>query len=264
MNCHEFEADLVDLARGADLAAPVGKRLHGHLETCAGCAAHFERERSLTTQLKVLASAAPQSPRAAAIEQQLLHVFAERHSGASRPLPASRSAFATPSARRWLAAAAALIIATTVWLGSGRWWPAGEFQPVSTRAEVPPSESVPVTARATEGVETPTGVQAVVAGPQVDAPRAATWRSGSPRVERASNDDVLRFVMLPTAIGLPGLESGRIVRVEVPTAMLPAYGLDVAPGPADGVVEADVLVGQDGQARGIRFASLDSTPRRKQ
>jgi hypothetical protein len=70
--------------------------------------------------------------------------------------------------------------------------------------------------------------------------------------------------MLPTAIGLPGLESGRIVRVEVPTAMLPAYGLDVMPGPADGLVEADVLVGQDGQARAIRFVTLDSNPRRRQ
>jgi len=36
------------------------------------------------------------------------------------------------------------------------------------------------------------------------------------------------------------------------------------PGPADGVVEADVLVGQDGQARAIRFVNLDSTQRRRQ
>ena len=80
----------------------------------------------------------------------------------------------------------------------------------------------------------------------------------------AKDEDVLRFVTLPTAIGLPAFESGRIVRVEVPTAMLPAYGLEVAPDSAAGMVEADVLVGQDGQPRAIRFVTLDSEPRRRQ
>ena len=55
---------------------------------------------------------------------------------------------------------------------------------------------------------------------------------------------------LPTAIGLPELESGRIVRVELATAMLPAFGFDVVPESESGVVEADVLVGQDDQPRG--------------
>jgi hypothetical protein len=75
---------------------------------------------------------------------------------------------------------------------------------------------------------------------------------------------VLQFVALPTAIGLPALESGRIVRVELQTAMLPAYGLDVMPDQPGSIVEADVLVGQDGQPRAIRFVSLDSVSRRRQ
>jgi hypothetical protein len=74
--------------------------------------------------------------------------------------------------------------------------------------------------------------------------------------------DVLRFVTLPTAVGLPGLESGRIVRVKLSTAMLPAYGFDVNPETPATVVEADVLVGQDGQPRAIRFVSPNSIPRR--
>jgi hypothetical protein len=52
--------------------------------------------------------------------------------------------------------------------------------------------------------------------------------------------------------------------VELQTAMLPAYGLDVTPDSKAGVVEADVLIGQDGQARAIRFVTLDSAPRRRQ
>ena len=265
MNCHEFDADLVDLARGADLAAAVEERLRSHLEECAGCAAHFERQRSLTTQLKALASAAPPSPRALAIEQHLLHVFAERHAGASRPVPSSRSVFAAPAAWRWLAVAAALIIATTVWLGSGRWWPVREIQPDSTRAAMTPSGPDRTTGRATEGAITPAALaQAADTRPRMDAPQPRTSRNRDAGVGRSRDGDVLRFVMLPTAVGLPGLESGRIVRVELSTAMLPAYGFDVDPDAPSGVVEADVLVGQDGQPRAIRFVTLDSTSRRRQ
>ena len=93
--------------------------------------------------------------------------------------------------------------------------------------------------------------------------RASSRDSARPD-EPASDGDVMRFVQLPTAIGMPGLESGRIVRVELQTAMLPAYGLDVVPDLAGSTVEADVLVGQDGQPRAIRFVSLDSNPRRRQ
>jgi hypothetical protein len=82
--------------------------------------------------------------------------------------------------------------------------------------------------------------------------------------EPAGDDGVLRFVSLPTAIGLPELESGRIVRVELATAMLPAFGFDVVPESESGVVEADLLVGQDDQPRGIRFVNLKTDSRRRQ
>jgi len=52
--------------------------------------------------------------------------------------------------------------------------------------------------------------------------------------------------------------------VELSTAMLPAYGFDVNPDTPSGVVEADLLVGQDGQPRAIRFVSVDSASRRRQ
>jgi ferric-dicitrate binding protein FerR (iron transport regulator) len=55
MNCHEFEADVVDLARGAEMSATAAARLGAHLEHCAGCAARFADERRLTTALKAMA-----------------------------------------------------------------------------------------------------------------------------------------------------------------------------------------------------------------
>lgn len=61
------------------------------------------------------------------------------------------------------------------------------------------------------------------------------------------------FVTLPGAIGLPSFESGRIVRVDLPVSSLPAYGVELVPDAARNEVQADVLVGQDGQARAIRL-----------
>jgi len=52
--------------------------------------------------------------------------------------------------------------------------------------------------------------------------------------------------------------------VELPMSMLPAYGIDVGPDDAARVVDADVLVGQDGQPRGIRFVNTNPDSRRRQ
>jgi hypothetical protein len=57
------------------------------------------------------------------------------------------------------------------------------------------------------------------------------------------------------AAGLPQFESGVIVRVALPAAALPSYGIDISPASSDRPVEADVLVGQDGVARAIRLVN---------
>jgi anti-sigma factor RsiW len=61
------------------------------------------------------------------------------------------------------------------------------------------------------------------------------------------------FVPLPVAAGLPDFESGEIVRVEIPVASLPTYGIEIVPDARRAPVQADLLVGQDGQARAIRL-----------
>ncbi len=61
----------------------------------------------------------------------------------------------------------------------------------------------------------------------------------------------IEFTPLPGASGLPDLESGHIVHVEVPLAALPAYGLIVHDATGE-PIEADVLIGQDGLPRAVR------------
>ena len=63
------------------------------------------------------------------------------------------------------------------------------------------------------------------------------------------------FVTLPSAYGLPDMESASIIRIQVPLSALPAYGLQIAPDAAADSIEAELLVAQDGQPRAIRLVN---------
>jgi hypothetical protein len=67
------------------------------------------------------------------------------------------------------------------------------------------------------------------------------------------------FVALPGAAGLPDFESGEIVRMEIPVTSLPTYGIEILPDAQGSPVEADLLVGQDGQARAIRLVTRSAS-----
>jgi hypothetical protein len=62
------------------------------------------------------------------------------------------------------------------------------------------------------------------------------------------------FVPWPGARDLPPLESGELLRVDLPVSMLPALGM-VPPATRGTAVKADVIVGQDGLARAVRLVS---------
>jgi hypothetical protein len=66
------------------------------------------------------------------------------------------------------------------------------------------------------------------------------------------------FQWLPAAATMPSFESGTIVRVEIPAALLHVYGLEAMPEARP--VVADVLVGQDGWPRAIRLAGTGDRP----
>jgi len=61
------------------------------------------------------------------------------------------------------------------------------------------------------------------------------------------------FVLWPGAAELPTFESGHLMRMEVPVSALPSLGL-VPPATHAAVVQADVLVGQDGLPRAVRLS----------
>lgn len=79
-------------------------------------------------------------------------------------------------------------------------------------------------------------------------------RSINPSVLPSHPVAVGEFVPWPGARDLPPLESGELVRVDLPVSMLPALGM-LPPATRQTVVKADVIVGQDGLARAVRLVS---------
>jgi hypothetical protein len=83
---------------------------------------------------------------------------------------------------------------------------------------------------------------------------AIVGRSGRPPVPPAVAPlTTTEFVLWPGAAELPTFESGHLMRMEVPVSALSSLGL-VPPATHAAVVQADVLVGQDGLPRAVRLS----------
>lgn len=78
----------------------------------------------------------------------------------------------------------------------------------------------------------------------------------SEQAERRSAGSIVPagFVSLPGAASLPPFESGAIVRIALPVAALPSYGIQIGPDFESERIDVDLLVAQDGIPRAIRFA----------
>jgi len=90
-------------------------------------------------------------------------------------------------------------------------------------------------------------------------PQPLRARPGTPSIEQAvfdpsaSSDNDDGFIPLPNAETLDPDEDVNVVRMEVPRSTMMAVGLPVSTDRLSELVEADVVLGQDGMARAIRF-----------
>jgi hypothetical protein len=262
MNCEALVEIILDMARGAALPEAARLSVRRHMETCPSCAAEYARQRDLTTALQALAAEAQEWKAPAAMEQRLLAAFAARQES-DAPVGAR------VATRRWryaLATAALLILAV--------WGIREAGQPGNRRTdEVPAKASAPAATEGSAAAAQPRTPPVVSQGtdrasrtpPAVSerishASRTATSSRTSPRTAsprtRGAEATPVEFMRIPSAIGLPELESGTVLRMELPLAALPEYGLDIAPDAMRTSVEADVLVGQDGQPRAIRLVGV--------
>ena len=245
MSCHTLGDAVTDVARGRDVGPGTVAAVEAHIEHCESCRLRFTRERRLSEGLRALAESARDLPAPAALESRLLEAFAAQQSSQRR----------VADTRQWMRAAAAVLL--TAGLG-GVWWAS-----TRSRGETPTAAATsPAIPRDQPRAEPPPASSSATAAP-TQSPAAAAPSRMAARPPRPKPSRIVRpegFVALPSAAGLPDFESGEIVRVELPLASLPLYGIDIVPDAKAAPVEADFLVGQDGRARAIRLVRTTSSP----
>ena len=190
-----------------------------------------EAERELLAGLRRLADDTVVPPIDPAQEQRLLAAF-----DAHRTSQIAHSS----ARRRWTLAAAGLLAAaaTLVWIVNARPTPAAPPTAVSiAKSESPAAAGTPVTVP-----------------PAVSTAAAPKPRLHRPQPRPLPRDPQASFVMWPGADDLPRFESGQLMRVELPASVVVSLGLRPSKQLRDdGVVQTDVLVGQDGYARAVRL-----------
>jgi len=220
--CSEYRPRLIELARG--MASPGESRIvMAHVESCADCARVLDEQSALTAALGGMAAEA--IPEMAEIETRVLAEFDRARWSRRFRLPV-----VAPLA---MALAAAGLIALVA-------------------VNRPPAVERP-TARVT--VPTPPTISLPVAVP---APQPAVTRVSRVRQPIARRPPVVEsqpFVPIPYTVPLAPEERATVVHMVVPVAALIAAGFNVSTSDPGGVVDADVLVSQDGRARAIRFNS---------
>jgi hypothetical protein len=254
MSCQTLHDALIDLARGLPAGTGTRAAIQSHIDHCPACAALFFSELELTGDLRGLASACAVGP-SPATGQRIMQAF---DAMTARHAPLS---IAGGDPRRVLAAAMVIVGAGAAWIA----WSVGSapVKPPEVRRGGPagPGRGVDVHLARTAAPPEAPSVPAVAPAGRGRRPRAATSR---PKAESAGDAVMSGFQPVPGAIGLPDLESGSIVRVELPMTALAAYGVDIVPDPARAEVQADLLVGQDGHARAIRVVVSESESRSRQ
>jgi hypothetical protein len=298
MNCKEFEEMVNDLACEHLMLASKRVQALTHKEVCTRCAARLAEERLLTERLRLLADAeVVETP--ARVKASLMAAFAEHNGISTAPAAAepvklepvhlrqfnSTQAAATNRWWRWqIAAAAAILIllsGVTIALLNGR-SPINSAPHTPSSAEhrqtpapkiAPPDAPKAATNQALptpsviaekDGLKESTGKSQ--GGVQLAEPRttrkAVANRSVSAQAvsQLAQNEVVTDYIPLTYLDDSTAFDSGLVVRVQVPRTTLISMGLPMNVENSSELVKADVVVGDDGVARAIRFVH-DSSAR---
>jgi hypothetical protein len=236
--CEEVREILVAVARGEVVSAPGQRFLREHVEACAQCRGRLANERTLSAGLSAMAAAQADTP-SGAVRTALLAEFRRQHVVVPIRPPVWKLL-------RWIpvaAVAAALLLA--VFMAKER-RQGKVVAPVQVQVKTePPPAFAPVVAAATGPAKAhparPHVRRRVVAAPvparQVEEP-----------AEVATD-----FFEIPYAEPLRPEERADVFRIQMPRAGMAAFGLPVSGGRLDVRITADVLMGEDGVARAIRF-----------
>lgn len=277
MNCADFERMINDLARDQIMEASAHTSGLAHAEACARCSARLADERALTQGLHRLAATAQNLEAPAHIEAALVAAFRERDKVALPLKPAERSParFVARPRWRWAIGIAAAVALAFVAFAAIRLQPSQREQ---QRQLVNARDSQPLKIN-TEIAEPDQPSSGLVSGRLIGEPQTqfASVRTSSRRrsslenINAAGNsiknpqpvnatlsnsttaDIATDFIPLTYGESQSAMDGGHVVRVELPRTALAQFGLPVNAESSAKPVTADVLLGDDGLARAIRF-----------
>ena len=230
MNCTQFEDVVIEMARGASPDAVVSRGAREHAETCPRCARRLANERRLSEAVAACNAHDERRAAPAAVEQVLLTVLRERRQGLRR----RRSTWIASAG----AVAAVLFIAAVVALRRPE-----SPRPVAVEPP-PPAPKTQVTAP----------VYRELKKPRPHALRAANREPEQLRkAEAAFGNREIMTDFMPVVYDPEPVERGSVVRVRLPRAALLTFGFPVNELRAEEPINADVLLGEDGLARAVRF-----------
>jgi hypothetical protein len=283
MNCKEFEDLINDLACEHLMLATKRVQALAHKETCVRCAARLAEERLLTERLRMVADAeVVETP--ARVKASLMAAFAERNGISTTPVaavpvrtePANLSKPATTGHwSRWAMVAAAAILvllaAVTIRLLNAK-SPVDAVPDVPTMADgskepapqvrtpqAPENQKSSIAAdkqhRGTSNTGKSQGVRQVAKNDRSRKVQATTIAAN----QLAQNEVVTDYIPLTYMNNSTAFDSGLVVRVQVPRSTLISMGLPMNIESSSALVKADVVVGDDGVARAIRFVHDLST-----
>jgi hypothetical protein len=271
MNCREFETTVNDLAREQMLEATQRANGLAHAEACDRCAARLADERALTLGLRSVASSVEQAKAPERVETALLAAFRERDKVIQLKPSAQPVNLTGRQYWRWAGGIAAGLALLFVALAASRLQqqPAPQQslatardsrtpQPASWPSLEDESANEPAVLRSGRGTQPPfQRVSSRTRNSMKAVNRGGDPIESMPKVNTAQNsmaeDIATDFIPLTYGADLSAVDSGRVVRVELPRTAMARFGLPVNAERAAEPVKADVLLGDDGLARAIRF-----------
>jgi len=267
MNCKDFEKIVIEHVRGPMIDAVIREQCKAHVEVCTVCAARLANERELEAGLKALAASDEDKIAPARLENILLADFRSRPS-------ISHNLTVTSKWSRLAYAAAALLILTLGLIVYGAFRNQSTNRPfviTTPPAILPPTPLQPqkndkegssvsdkvvvkeALSQSRERRSSDRQLQKVAIHRNRDTQRQRVLIRDGMTLYASDSEITTDFLLLNSSGNLTPMERGQLIRVQMPRTTLVSFGLPMNAERSNIPVKADLLIGEDGLARAIRF-----------
>jgi hypothetical protein len=254
MNCQDFELIVLRLARNQLLEAAARDRANSHAEACPRCSTRLAEERAFIVGVRVVTAEMAKEEAPVRLETELLRAFREHTALVRAPAVVAPLTVSGHLPRRAWAAAAVILISITAAAILRHTSISPEHREVSQA--IIHESSVPTDRpheQMTRQLNPALNDGRKLAGGRVITSRWRPTRRRPGSRESGEAEVATHFFPLSDSDDFNSLESGQVVRLELPGSALDEIGLPIDVVTAGKTVTADVLIGPDGLAHAIRF-----------